>query len=222
VSIAVGTLFLYLSFRKDRLGIPCQKAGDRSGMNPEQPCGIGGCPFPPPDHLHNLGLLLSGRLRFPAANASLASSRCNAGLCAFSQHCPFKLGKRPNHLHHHATGWRCRIDRFGQAGLPGPGHRENFTYIAAFVWRPAVISWWKIFGRTVKRRPCACAKKGDKRRTIGLHYAAAQAVQEYIQRAGIASGPLFRPRLHSHTEDLRTAPMNRTVRTIQTKNYRMS
>jgi hypothetical protein len=159
VSIAVGTLFLYLSFRKDRLGIPCQKAGDRSGMNPEQPCGIGGCPFPPPDHLHNLGLLLSGRLRFPAANASLASSRCNAGLCAFSQHCPFKLGKRPNHLHHHATGWRCRIDRFGQAGLPGPGHRENFTYIAAFVWRPAVISWWKIFGRTVKRRPCACAKK---------------------------------------------------------------
>ncbi len=35
-------------------------------------------------------------------------------------------------------------------------------------------------------------EKGDKRRTIGLHYAAAQAIQEYLQRAEITSGPLFR------------------------------
>jgi len=37
-------------------------------------------------------------------------------------------------------------------------------------------------------------EKGDKRRTIGLHYAAAQAIHEYIQRAELTSGPLFRPR----------------------------
>jgi len=36
-------------------------------------------------------------------------------------------------------------------------------------------------------------EKGDKRRTIGLHYAAAQAVVEYLARAGHRSGPLFRP-----------------------------
>ena len=35
-------------------------------------------------------------------------------------------------------------------------------------------------------------EKGDKRRTIGLHFNAAQAIGEYIEKAGIASGPLFR------------------------------
>ena len=39
-------------------------------------------------------------------------------------------------------------------------------------------------------------EKGDKRRTIGLHLAAAQAIQEYIEHAGVTSGPLFRPRLN--------------------------
>lgn len=36
-------------------------------------------------------------------------------------------------------------------------------------------------------------EKGDKRRTIGLHYAAAQAIAEYVEKAGLRSGPLFRP-----------------------------
>jgi integrase len=36
-------------------------------------------------------------------------------------------------------------------------------------------------------------EKGNKRRTIGLHYAAAQAIAEYLEAAGIESGPLFRP-----------------------------
>jgi site-specific recombinase XerD len=44
-------------------------------------------------------------------------------------------------------------------------------------------------------------EKGDKRRTIGLRYAAAQAIQEYLHRAELSSGPLFRPQLHSHTEE---------------------
>ncbi len=39
-------------------------------------------------------------------------------------------------------------------------------------------------------------EKGDKRRTIGLHYAAVQAITEYIEAAGLSSGPLFRPRLN--------------------------
>ena len=39
-------------------------------------------------------------------------------------------------------------------------------------------------------------EKGDKRRTIGLHFQAAQAIAEYIEKAGLTSGPLFRPRLN--------------------------
>jgi site-specific recombinase XerD len=58
-------------------------------------------------------------------------------------------------------------------------------------------------------------EKGDKRRTIGLHYTAAQALQEYIHRAGLTSGPLFRPRRHSHTEALGTTSMDpRTMWTV--------
>src|SRR5580704_1353356 len=37
-------------------------------------------------------------------------------------------------------------------------------------------------------------EKGDKRRTIGLNVVAGQAIEEYIQHAKLASGPLFRPR----------------------------
>jgi len=45
-------------------------------------------------------------------------------------------------------------------------------------------------------------EKGDKRRTIGLHYTAAQAISEYIEHAGITSGPLFRPRLNPRSRKL--------------------
>lgn len=38
-------------------------------------------------------------------------------------------------------------------------------------------------------------EKGDKRRTIGIHFTAAQAIGEYIAKAGLTSGPLFRLRL---------------------------
>jgi len=38
-------------------------------------------------------------------------------------------------------------------------------------------------------------EKGDRRRTIGLHFAAAEAIREYIEHAGLESGPLFRSQL---------------------------
>jgi integrase len=44
-------------------------------------------------------------------------------------------------------------------------------------------------------------EKGDKRRTIGLHFQAAQAIAEYIEKAGLTSGPLFRPLLHNGAEE---------------------
>jgi site-specific recombinase XerD len=51
-------------------------------------------------------------------------------------------------------------------------------------------------------------EKGEKRRTIGLHYAAAQAITEYIEKAGITSGPLFRPRLNPRSRKLANRAMN--------------
>jgi len=50
-------------------------------------------------------------------------------------------------------------------------------------------------------------EKGDKRRTIGLNPVAAQAIEEYIQHAGLTSGALFRPRHASCSQKLGDRPM---------------
>jgi integrase/recombinase XerD len=41
--------------------------------------------------------------------------------------------------------------------------------------------------------------KGGKVKTKGIHFAAAEAIAEYIRAAGIESGPLFRPRAAVHS-----------------------
>lgn len=51
-------------------------------------------------------------------------------------------------------------------------------------------------------------EKGDKRRTIGLHFQAAQAIVEYIEKAGLMSGSLFRPRLNSRSQKLGSSGMS--------------
>lgn len=51
-------------------------------------------------------------------------------------------------------------------------------------------------------------EKGDKRRTIGLHFAAAEAISEYLAKAGLTSGPLFRPRANLRGEKLGDGPIN--------------
>jgi len=45
-------------------------------------------------------------------------------------------------------------------------------------------------------------EKGDKHRTIGIHYHAAHAIQEYIAKAEITSGPLFRPHVNPRSQKL--------------------
>lgn len=51
-------------------------------------------------------------------------------------------------------------------------------------------------------------EKGDNRRTIGLHFAAAQAIGEYIEKAELKSGPLFRPRLNPRSKKLAARHMD--------------
>jgi site-specific recombinase XerD len=48
-------------------------------------------------------------------------------------------------------------------------------------------------------------EKGQRRRTIGLHYSAAQAIQEYIAAAKLDSGPLFRPQHNSQSHEPKLA-----------------
>lgn len=62
-------------------------------------------------------------------------------------------------------------------------------------------------------------EKGSKRRAIGLHFAAAEAIQEYIQKAGITSGFLFRPRKGSRTEELADRAMNSATMYLLIQSY---
>lgn len=62
-------------------------------------------------------------------------------------------------------------------------------------------------------------EKGDKRRNIGIHFAAAEAIGEYIQKAEITSGPLFRPRKGSRTEELANRAMNPVSMYLLIQNY---
>jgi site-specific recombinase XerD len=51
-------------------------------------------------------------------------------------------------------------------------------------------------------------EKGDKHRTIGINYHAAHALTEYIERAGITAGPLFRPLLNPRSKKLSDRAMD--------------
>jgi len=62
-------------------------------------------------------------------------------------------------------------------------------------------------------------EKGDHRRTIGLHYAAAQAITEYLEHADITSGPLFRPRLNSRSQKLADRAMTPLTMYLLIENY---
>ena len=51
-------------------------------------------------------------------------------------------------------------------------------------------------------------EKGDKHRVIGIHFHAAEAIAEYIQRSGISSGALFRARKGPTSDELSDRPMD--------------
>lgn len=62
-------------------------------------------------------------------------------------------------------------------------------------------------------------EKGGKRRTIGLHFAAAEAINEYLEAAGITSGPLFRPQQNSRNEELADRHMNPVTMYLLIQSY---
>lgn len=54
------------------------------------------------------------------------------------------------------------------------------------------------------------SEKGDKRRTIGVNVVAGEAIAEYIQKAGLENGPLFRPRCGPRSTALKNSHMSET------------
>jgi integrase/recombinase XerC len=54
-------------------------------------------------------------------------------------------------------------------------------------------------------------EKGERRRRIGLHIAAAEAIQEYIEKAELTTGPLFRPQRNSRKETLSARAFSTTA-----------
>ena len=54
--------------------------------------------------------------------------------------------------------------------------------------------------------------KGNRYKTKGIHFSAAESIAEYIKASGIESGPLFRPRLSPYKEEL--APRRMTQRSM--------
>jgi DNA-binding transcriptional MerR regulator len=51
-------------------------------------------------------------------------------------------------------------------------------------------------------------EKGNRHRTIGIHFAAAEALAEYLGKAGLESGPIFRARRAPHSDELGDKPMS--------------
>ena len=51
-------------------------------------------------------------------------------------------------------------------------------------------------------------EKGARRRTIGLHFTAAEAIADYVAQAGLTDGPLFRPRKNSRSRKLADTPFD--------------
>jgi len=62
-------------------------------------------------------------------------------------------------------------------------------------------------------------EKRDKRRVIGLHHLAADAIGGYIDRARLKSGPLFRPRKNSRTDILADRPIHPTTMYLVIQSY---
>jgi site-specific recombinase XerD len=51
-------------------------------------------------------------------------------------------------------------------------------------------------------------EKGNRHRTIGIHFTAAEAIAEYISKACLDTGPLFRARRAPSSQDLSDQPMS--------------
>jgi hypothetical protein len=76
------------------------------------------------------------------------------------------------------------------------------------------------FPRTAKRPPTHINEKGNRHRTIGIHFAsAAEAISEYIAKAELKTGSLFRARRAPRVDELGERPMSKASMYRVVANY---
>src|SRR3954451_5982724 len=85
--------------------------------------------------------------------------------------------------------------------LAGGPRTEEVPYSAARIGTACRLKV-KDFHQDGDEATITLHEKGDKHRRIGLHFAAGQAITEYIEKAGLKKGPLFRAQRHSRKKEL--------------------
>jgi site-specific recombinase XerD len=66
----------------------------------------------------------------------------------------------------------------------------------------------KDFHQDGEQATLTISEKGNKHRTIGIHFAAAEALTEYLAKAGLEAGAIFRARRAIHSAELGGKPMS--------------
>jgi len=77
------------------------------------------------------------------SDAAVFTGGIQSGLCSLAQYCSLELGKRSDHLHHHAARSSGRIDRLRQTPEP------RFSFLNAFHDHQHVV---ERAGKSVKTR----------------------------------------------------------------------
>jgi integrase len=68
--------------------------------------------------------------------------------------------------------------------------------------------WVRDFHQDGDEATLTINEKDNRHRTIGIHFAAAEAISEYISKTGLESGPLFRARRAPRADELGEQPMS--------------
>jgi integrase len=105
---------------------------------------------------------------------------------------PARKGSRPGDTVFHARDRA--ILRF---------YLDSGARLAAGCWLRVEDFHQDLDGATIR-----ISEKGARRRTIGLHFAAAEAIADYVAQAGLTEGALFRPRKNSRSQKLADTPFD--------------
>ena len=105
-----------------------------------------------------------------------------------------------------ASSWGCPPATPSSTTATGPS--SSFTSTRGPASPPAAGSRSRTFHQDPDGATIRIAEKGARRRTIGLHFTAAEAIQDYIAKAGLTDGPLFRPRKNSRSLKLAETPFD--------------
>src|SRR5260370_19798698 len=91
-----------------------QKPRHCSRMNIEKSGGVSASFSARQYHRNDFILLIGSELWTTTSDAAALAGGIQSSLCSLAEYCSFELGKCSDHLRHHASRGRCRINRFCQ------------------------------------------------------------------------------------------------------------